>query len=337
MSLDDLITRMKAGDRRAVARLITLAENDIETAKEISLRIFKDTGKAYIIGVTGSPGSGKSTLTNQLISLLLNKGFSVGVIAVDPTSPFSGGALLGDRIRMKENYSKEKVFIRSMANRGQLGGIARATKDIIAILDAFGFDIIIIETVGVGQSEVDVYNTAHTTLVLVVPGMGDDIQTFKAGIMEICDIFVVNKMDHEGADKLVNEIDSMLDLNDRINVNHDAHDIEIVKGNEWRVPVVKTNALTGEGFENLWAQVERHKIYLIDSGKMKQKLMNRFRKELLDILKEKFRVHIEEALDPDANKGIYDLLERIIARLQSPYDASDELSKLILELLNSGE
>ncbi|MFX0098236.1 MAG: methylmalonyl Co-A mutase-associated GTPase MeaB [Candidatus Hodarchaeota archaeon] len=335
MSLDDLLTRMKAGDRRAVARLITLAENDIEAAKEISLKIFKETGKAYIIGVTGAPGSGKSALTNQLISLLLEMDLSVGVIAVDPTSPFSGGALLGDRIRMKENYSKDKVFIRSMANRGQLGGIARATKDIISILDASGFNVIIIETVGVGQSEVDVYNTAHTTLVLVVPGMGDDIQTFKAGIMEICDIFVVNKMDHDGAEKLVNEIDSMLDLNERINVNHEDHDIEIVKSKDWRVPVVKTNALTGEGVKNLWDNVEKHRKYLNDSGKIKQKLINRFRKELLDILKEKFRVQIEDALDPDSNKGIDELLGKIINRLESPYLISDEISKIILKNLDS--
>ncbi|MHA1680002.1 MAG: methylmalonyl Co-A mutase-associated GTPase MeaB [Promethearchaeota archaeon] len=333
MDIDKLIERMNNGDRRAVARLITHAENDIGLAREISLKLFKHTGRAYIVGVTGAPGSGKSTLTSQLIQLLVERGFSVGVIAVDPTSPFSGGALLGDRIRMKENFTKEKVFIRSMANRGQLGGIARATKDIITILDAFGYDFIIIETVGVGQSEVDVYNTAHTTLVLMVPGMGDDIQAFKAGIMEITDVFVVNKMDLDGTNKLVMEIESMLDISEKIHLSKPNHGERGIEKLHWRPPVIKTNAKMGKGIEELWNAVKNHKTFMEESGFLKKRLITRFRKELQDILKEKFRVHIEDALDPNKNAGVENLVEKIISRELSPYAISDILGEEIVKHL----
>jgi len=203
MDYSNLIDQLIEGNPRAAARLITIVENDIETAEKIVNNIYNKTGNAYILGVTGAPGSGKSTFISTITKLFVDKGKKVGIICVDPTSPLTGGALLGDRIRMKQNFTLENVFIRSMANRGQLGGLARATEDVIKILDAYGCDIIIVETVGVGQSEVDIFKSAQTVVVLLVPGLGDDIQAIKAGIMEIVDIFVVNKMDLAGADRKV--------------------------------------------------------------------------------------------------------------------------------------
>ncbi|MHA1414151.1 MAG: methylmalonyl Co-A mutase-associated GTPase MeaB [Promethearchaeota archaeon] len=199
MDLNDLIEKLLQGNTRATARLITIAENDIVKAEEIVKKIYKHTGNAYILGITGAPGSGKSTFISTLTKKLIDRGKKVGIICVDPTSPLSGGAILGDRIRMKQHFSLDNVFIRSMANRGVLGGLARATEDVIKILDVYGCDFIIVETVGVGQSEVDIFRSAHTVAVLLVPGLGDDIQVIKAGIMEITDIFVINKMDLPGA------------------------------------------------------------------------------------------------------------------------------------------
>ncbi|MCP4760270.1 MAG: methylmalonyl Co-A mutase-associated GTPase MeaB, partial [archaeon] len=240
--IDSLIERMRNGNQRAIARLMTFVEKDVNIASDIIKKIYPFTGKAYIIGVTGAPGTGKSSLINSMIENFLKLGKKIGVVAVDPTSPFSGGAILGDRIRMKKNFSVKDVFIRSMANRGQLGGIARATKDMVKVLDAAGYDIILIETVGVGQSEVDIFKSAHTTVVIVVPGLGDEIQAIKAGIMEITDIFVVNKMDFQGADRKVADLEGMLDLNEKIEVNIKTHSATVVKTKGWRPPIIKTNA-----------------------------------------------------------------------------------------------
>nr|MDO8108640.1 methylmalonyl Co-A mutase-associated GTPase MeaB [Candidatus Sigynarchaeota archaeon] len=335
MEIDDLVTRMKQGDRRAVGRLISLAENDLAAARGISARIFKDTGKAYIVGVTGAPGAGKSSLVNQLIQLLVNKGARLGIVCVDPTSPFSGGALLGDRIRMKEDYPPGQVFIRSMASRGKLGGIARATKDTISILDAFGLDYIIVETVGVGQNEIDIYNTAYTTLVLLAPGMGDEVQTFKAGIMETSDIYVVNKMDHEGADRLVSEIESMLDLGENTQLTHDDnHVITAIKKSSvagWRPSIKMTNSLTGEGVSDLWDEVLAHKAFLETSGMLRQRLEHRFKNEIVEILRATFTYHLDEALDPSKNAEVKSLLEAAISRSKSPYDISDSIGKFIIK------
>ncbi|MEX2684969.1 MAG: methylmalonyl Co-A mutase-associated GTPase MeaB [Candidatus Sigynarchaeota archaeon] len=339
MDIDELVVRMKNGDRRATSRLISLAESDIAAARAISTRIFKDTGKAYILGVTGAPGSGKSTLVNQLITLLVNKGKRVGVVCIDPTSPFSGGALLGDRIRMKEDYPPGQVFIRSMASRGKLGGVARATKDTVSILDAFGVDVIIVETVGVGQNEVDVFALAHTTLVLLAPGMGDEIQAFKAGIMETSDIYVVNKIDHDGADRLVGEIESMLDLADTVELEHAENHVVIEVRRQvragWRPPICKTNALTGYGVEALWAAVEKHRSHLIKSGEMARKNRNKFRQEIIDILREKFSLHVEEALDLARNDDLPILLDEIAARKKDPYTVSDGIGKKIADAFKS--
>ncbi|NMC06390.1 MAG: methylmalonyl Co-A mutase-associated GTPase MeaB [Candidatus Lokiarchaeota archaeon] len=335
MEIDDLVARMRTGDRRAVARLMTLAESDIMMARAISSKIFKDTGKAYVIGVTGSPGSGKSSLVNQLISLLAKKGFRIGVVCVDPTSPFSGGALLGDRIRMKEDYPPGQVFIRSMASRGKLGGVGRATKDTIAILDAYGVEVIIVETVGVGQNEIDVYTIASTTILLLAPGMGDEIQAFKAGIMETSDIYVVNKMDHDGADRLVGEIESMLDLADTIELDHGAgHVVVEVKHQAaagWRPPICKTNALTGEGVDALWATIEHHRDHLNKSGELARKNRAKFRQEIIDILREKFALHVEEAFDMAKNGDLPALLDDVAARKKDPYAASDGIGRTIAD------
>jgi LAO/AO transport system kinase len=338
VNVDELVDRMLAGDRRALARLMTLAEHDIATAKEISQRTFTNTGKAYVIGVTGAPGSGKSSLVNQMVKIIVDRGSTVGVVAVDPSSPFSGGALLGDRIRMKENFTSEAVFIRSMANRGQLGGVARATKDVISLLDAAGFEYIIIETVGVGQAEIDIHDVASTTLLLVAPGMGDDIQAAKAGIMEICDVYVVNKMDHDGADQLVEQIESSLDLATTIELDHDASHVfttkQVVRKTGWHPRICKTNALTGEGVEELIDVIQQHKDYLEYEGKLREKLAARYRRDILEILQEQFKVHVETALDPAKNDAIPGLFEALDAREKTPYDIAEELAKFIARMLS---
>lgn len=234
---ETLINEIRKGSVYALAQLITKVENRDEGWLEAMRILYADTGKARVIGVTGSPGAGKSTLTNRLIHKLLEKGLSVGIIAVDPTSPFSGGAILGDRVRMKGVSNTEGVFVRSMATRGAMGGLSLAARDVVKIMDAFGKDIILIETVGVGQDEVEVIKTADLTIVVCVPGTGDGIQAIKAGIMEIADIFVVNKSDQEGADRLVSDIQSMLD---------------IATGKFSKtIPIVKTVATTGEGVDEL--------------------------------------------------------------------------------------
>ncbi|MBD3187454.1 methylmalonyl Co-A mutase-associated GTPase MeaB [Candidatus Bathyarchaeota archaeon] len=324
------------GNRRALSRLISLAENGFKDARLISKELFPLTGNAYILGITGAPGTGKSTLTNKLVQLIVENGERVGVIAIDPTSPFSGGALLGDRIRMKDNYTNQNVFIRSMANRGRLGGMARATKDVITIMDAFGFDYIIIETVGVGQSEVDVYGTAHTTLVLVVPGMGDDIQAFKAGIMETSDLFVVNKMDLDGANKMVMEIESMLDLNQKVEVSRSKYENSAMEQQSWRPPVQKVNARRGNGIPALWEQIMSHRHHVESKGVLECKQLNRFKNELLDILEERFKLQIDQILDPKENPSILEDIRAITERKANPYSIAEKLGKRVIESLENG-
>jgi LAO/AO transport system kinase len=264
MSYSNLIDKLLKGDTRAAARLITVVENDIIAAEDIINSIYKYTGKAYILGITGSPGSGKSTFISTLTKIFVEQDKKIGIICVDPTSPLTGGAILGDRIRMKEHFTLNNVFIRSMANRGQLGGLARATEDIIKILDVYGCDIIIVETVGVGQSEVDIFKSAQTVVVLLVPGLGDDIQAIKAGIMEITDIFIVNKMDLAGADRKVSEIMQMLELD--MNYKYDSNNVmnDYAKIKRWSPPILKVNSKTGENFEDFIKLIEKHRIFLIE-------------------------------------------------------------------------
>jgi LAO/AO transport system kinase len=270
-ALLDLARRGLAGERRAIARLITLMENRAPEAPALLHELTPHTGQAHVIGITGSPGSGKSTLTNEIIKEYRRQGKSVGVIAVDPTSTITGGAVLGDRIRMLENYQDQGVFIRSMATRGQLGGLSAMTNDVVRVLDACGKEIVIVETVGVGQDEVDVAKAAHTTILVEVPGMGDDIQAIKAGVLEIADLLVINKADRDGVDKLKLHLQAMLSLAPK---------------KPWRVPILKTVAVQGQGIPELIGKIEQHLEYLKASGEYEQRQKARLRDELLSRIRE---------------------------------------------------
>ncbi len=327
MDFSNLIDKLIDGDTRAAARLITLVENDIQAAEKIINSIYKYTGNAYILGITGAPGSGKSTFISTLTKRLITQGKKIGIICVDPTSPLSGGALLGDRIRMKENFSLDNVFIRSMANRMQLGGLARATEDTIKILDAYGCDIIIVETVGVGQSEVDIFKSAHTVVVLLVPGLGDDIQAIKAGIMEITDIFVINKMDLVGADKKVADITQMLELGMNFKYSEEKTETNFAKIKQWTPEIVKVNSKTGENFEELLGIIEKHKNFLSSSGIIAIYKINRIKNETFQILKYKLTKKVEKLLS--TNSLIEDYIKLVMDKSLDPYS----MANLIIQLL----
>ncbi|MDP3046640.1 MAG: methylmalonyl Co-A mutase-associated GTPase MeaB, partial [Chloroflexota bacterium] len=305
----DLVDRLLAGDRRAVARLISLVENGAPESREALAALFPHTGHAHIVGITGSPGSGKSTLVNQIAKAFRRQGATVGIVAVDPTSPFSGGAILGDRIRMQELCGDPGVFIRSMATRGALGGLARATSDVVKVLDAFGKDVILVETVGVGQDEVDIARAAHTTVVVEAPGMGDDIQALKAGVMEIADILVVNKADREGAERTVAALEMMLDLN-----GHPACG--------WQIPVLKTVATQNEGIAGLVDATLRHRQFLLQSGNLALRERERVDRELADLVQERLRALVLAAVAPGE---IDALVDGIVTRRLDPYAAADVL------------
>jgi LAO/AO transport system kinase len=300
---------------RAIARAISLVEDETPEGEALIGRIYPLTGGAYLIGVTGAPGSGKSTLVDRLTFEIRRAGLSVGIIAVDPTSPFSGGAILGDRVRMIAHSADDGVFIRSMATRGHLGGLARATSDVALILDAAGKDVVIIETVGVGQDEVDIVRTADVSIVLLVPGTGDDVQAIKAGIMEIADIFVVNKADREGADRVVQSVAANLSL-------------QTFAPDEWRPPIVKTEAANGKGIEALWAEIGRFRDHSADRRHTRQRA--RQAERLRDLLAQRFLRHVEATLPPGAFDRIVDRMAR---REIDPYAATSEV---IARTLGSG-
>ena len=327
MDYSDLIQKLLDGNARAVARLITLVENDIEAAENIINEIYSHTGNAYILGITGAPGSGKSTLISTLTKHFAKLGKKIGIICVDPTSPLTGGAILGDRIRMKDNFSLKDVFIRSMANRGQLGGLARATEDSVKILDAYGCDIIIIETVGVGQSEVDIFKSAQTVVFLLVPGLGDDIQAIKAGIMEITDIFVVNKMDLSGTDKKIADIMQMLELrmNYKYESEKDAENI-LLKSN-WTPEIVKVNSITGENFEKLLELINKHRDFLSKSGVMESYQKKRIKSETLQILKHKITKKVEGLIS--SNPTIDEYIRLVMDKSLDPYSMANLIIKLL--------
>jgi len=262
-----LVDGARSGRTRDIARLISLVESGSDDVPDVMRELASSAGSARVIGITGSPGVGKSTTTSAIISRFRAAGLRVGVLAVDPSSPFSGGALLGDRIRMQQHATDEGVFIRSMASRGHLGGLAATTPQALRVLDAAGFDVVLIETVGVGQSEVEVAGSADTTLVLLAPGMGDGIQAAKAGILEVGDVFAVNKADRDGADSTVRELRAMVALGDR-------------SSQAWIPPVVKTVASTGEGIDGLMAALDDHRAWLLASGQLEARRIQRARDEI---------------------------------------------------------
>jgi len=307
--IDELIEGMLRGDKRATARLISLVENSDEAARDIIPKIYPHTGNAYIIGITGPPGAGKSTLLDKLIRVVREKGMVVGVIAIDPTSPFTGGALLGDRIRMQRHSTDPGVFIRSMATRGSLGGLAKAAGDAIKVLDAYGCDVIFVETVGVGQIEIDIVKTADTVVLVTVPGLGDDIQAIKAGLMEIADVFVINKADKEGADATYFELSTMLDL-----------EKERWEKRGWRPPIVETVATTMRGIRELWERIEDHRKFLEKSGEMHRKRTLRAEEEVKTIISSRIAELIGEKL---GNEEISSLIDGVVKREIDPYTAAD--------------
>ena len=303
-----LAERVLAGDARAVARAISLIEDEAPPAADLLRRIFPSTGRAYLVGVTGPPGAGKSTLVDRLTAELRAAGSTVGVVAVDPTSPFSGGAILGDRVRMQAHAGDAGVFIRSMATRGHLGGLARATGEAALVLDAAGKDIVLIETVGVGQDEIDIVRTADVSIVTFVPGSGDEVQALKAGIMEIADIFVVNKSDREGADRTVASIEANLSL-------------QTFGAGDWRPPIVKTEATTGRGVPELLQAIERFRAHTAATQGTRRRARAEFR--VRELLAQRFVEHVERHV---LAAGEFDrVLDRIAARDVDPYTAVDDI------------
>jgi GTPase len=308
-----LSARVLDGDPRALARAISLIEDETAAGAELVRQIFPRTGRAYLVGVTGAPGSGKSTLVDRLTAEIRTRAQTVGVVAVDPTSPFSGGAILGDRVRMQAHAGDAGVFIRSMATRGHLGGLARATGEVALVLDAAGKDIVIIETVGVGQDEIDIVRTADVSVVTLVPGAGDEVQALKAGIMEIADVFVVNKADREGADRTVASIEANLSL-------------QTFAPAEWRPPIVKTEATTGRGVPDLLDAIDRFRAHTAAAQGKRRRARAEYR--LRELLAQRFLQHVEGDVLADGEFGR--ILDRIAAREIDPYTAVDDIMKRAL-------
>ncbi len=317
MTLESLIQSALSGDKKAIARLITLVENDEEKAREIIRRIYPHTGKAYVVGITGPPGSGKSTLLDKLIKLARDEGHKVGVIAIDPTSPFTGGALLGDRLRMQRHSTDPGVFIRSMATRGSLGGLAKATNDAVKVLDASGYDLIFVETVGVGQIEVDIVKTADTVVLVTVPGLGDEVQAIKAGLMEVADIFAINKADREGVEMVYLELKMALEF-----------ERDKWKKLGWEPPIVETTAFTLKGVRPLWEAIKAHRKHMEESGRLRERRAFRAREEVKTIIASTIASKVEERLAKGEAK---ELIEEVVERKLDPYSASQIVMEKLKE------
>ena len=307
-AVPDLVERARAGQARAVARLVSLVEDESPLLRPVMAALAPHTGRAHVVGLTGAPGVGKSTSTNALIGALRAAGRTVGVLAVDPSSPFSGGALLGDRIRMQDHAADEGVFIRSMASRGHLGGLSFTTPQAVRVLEAAGFDVVLVETVGVGQSEVEVAGLADTTMVLLAPGMGDGIQAAKAGILEVGDLYVVNKADRDGADRLRRDLRSGLALTERA-------------ADAWQPPILATVAQTGQGVDDVVEGLEQHRAWLEETGQLAARRARRARAEVEAVavaaLRARWELGDHSALDR--------LAEAVAAGEQDPYAAADAL------------
>lgn len=305
-----LAEKIFQGDIRAASRLMRDIDDRMPNAMEELKRIYPRTGNAYIIGITGPPGSGKSTLVDKIVEILRKEGKTVGIVAVDPTSPFTGGAILGDRIRMQRHSTDDGVFIRSLATRGSLGGLSRSTNDVIKVMDAMGKDIIIVETVGVGQDEVDIVNTAHTSVVVLVPGQGDDIQAIKAGILEIGDVFVINKCEREGTDRLERELRATLEMGPK-------------REDGWMPPIFKTEALLGKGIFEFVYGVYRHKEKLMASEHFERKNAERTRLEFLSVLSSELMESVVGRLKKD--KRLEKIIDDLIQKRHNPYSAVEKI------------
>lgn len=313
--MKDLADGVIKGEPRAIARMITLAENNSPEAPGLMSKLHSHTGKAQVIGVTGVMGAGKSTLIAELALGLRKRGKTVGIVAIDPTSPFSGGALLGDRIRMMEVSTDLDIFIRSMGTRGMLGGLTSAVYDVVEILDAAGKDIVIVETVGVGQAEVDIIKIADTTIVVLVPGLGDSIQAFKAGLMEIADIFVINKSDRPGFERIMAEVESVVELN--------------VQAGRKRTPILGTNAKGSKGIHELIEEIDKHQEEIVRSGEISLHRRRRYETELIEIIRKRLmNLIFDEAIFKEKVEGLIDKIEK---KEKDPYSAAEEILSSIIK------
>lgn len=312
----DLVKELLNGSRLALARAITAVESEYDEAIDIMKAIYPKTGHARILGVTGAPGAGKSTLTDKIVKQYLQQGKKIGIVAVDPTSPFSGGAILGDRIRMNDLTLNENVFIRSMGTRGSLGGLSKKTSDAVKLMDAFGMDLVIIETVGVGQSEVDIVKNADSVLVVLVPGLGDDIQAIKAGILEIGDVFAINKADRDGCDKLNVEIEMMLDLDSR----------EV----KWRPPIKRTIASKDEGVDELVEALDEHFEFLEGSDELTVRRQDRTRNEIIAMINEQIGRRVADVVV--ASDDFNSQVDAVNQRQNDPYTVVNKVLADVLKI-----